>query len=109
MLVTMDIQIPIYVQQNIFVELGLAQLPAEQKEAMLHKMNELVHKRVMIRVLDELPDDTKEKMSQAETGSEEEEMNALLQEVPNLADILLDEVAAVRGLLHASAVAIEAV
>lgn len=104
----MDIQIPIYVQNNIFVELGLAKLSAERKEEMLHKMNELVHKRVMIRILDTIPDEAKEQMVESEVASDEEEMKALMEHVPNLADILLDEVEAVRGLLHASAVALEA-
>lgn len=103
----MDVQIPIYIENNIFVELGLANLAPDHKESMLDKMNELVHKRVMIRILDELPEDAKMHLESVPANTDEQEMRGLLEQVPNLADILLDEIAAVRGLMHASAASIE--
>lgn len=104
----MDVQIPVYIENNIFVELGLANLAPEHKENILDKMNELVHKRVMIRILDELPDDSKNQLETYEPQSNEQEMHMLMEHVPNLADILLDEITAVRGLMHASAASLEA-
>ncbi len=93
-----------YVQGNIFVELGLANLPEERKLQMLQQMNELIHKRVMLRVMAAIPEQqTEQTLQQMQGLGEEEQMKVVLQHVPNLPEIILEEIQQMKQELMTSA------
>lgn len=89
-----------YFADNIFAELGLVELPLEKKIDLLEQMNNLVHKRVMVRMLELLPAEAKIHLPQIEQKPPEEQMEFLLQYVPDLAGIVMDEVDAVKKQLQ---------
>ncbi len=94
---------PKYVQDNIFVELGLVNLPVERKVQMLEQMNDLIHKRVMVRMLQMLPEEAKQQLPEVEKRSPEEQLQFILQFIPDLSALVAEEVAAVKkGLQNAS-------
>jgi hypothetical protein len=93
---------PHYVEGNIFVDLGLANLPEEQKLALLDQMNELIHKRTMLRVLEILTDEQKQHLMKDENQSEEALLAALQQVVPNLGELIFEQVELVKNEVKAS-------
>ncbi|MBI2411120.1 MAG: hypothetical protein HYV32_04485 [Candidatus Kerfeldbacteria bacterium] len=93
---------PAYIEDNIFVELGLANVSDERKVAMLQQMNELIHRRVMIRIMENMPQEAQDQLPTVAEQSPEEQMNHLLQYVPNLEALVQQEVAAVKEELKAS-------
>ncbi|HLD21383.1 MAG TPA: hypothetical protein VJB65_00620 [Patescibacteria group bacterium] len=94
---------PKYVQDNIFVELGLANLPLERKVQMLEQMNDLVHKRVMVRMLEMLPQEAKDRLPEVENKTPQEQLEFIMQFVPDLGILVVEEVEAVKkGLLESS-------
>lgn len=83
-------------QVNIIQALGLEALPLEEKQAMLEKMTDLLMKRVMLRVLDELSDEQLAEMPKE--GSNPEELLAFVAEkVPNYDAIMNEEVVKLKG------------
>lgn len=96
---------PRYVSGNIFVELGLVNLPEEQKLALLDQMNELIHKRAMLQVIETLTDEQKERFMSQNGASEEEIMRSLQEVVPNLGEIVLEQVEQVKNEVKASVLA----
>lgn len=93
---------PQYVEGNIFVELGLTELPDEQKLTLLEQMNELIHKRTMLKVLEILTDEQKNHIMQQEGGSQEIMMKALQDAVPNLGELIFEQVQEVKNEMKAS-------
>jgi hypothetical protein len=93
---------PGYVQDNVFIELGLANLPDEQKVELLGQMNDLVHKRTMLRIAESLPDDAKAAVAQMAGKSDQEQLETILKFVPNLPELILEEVDRVKVEMKAS-------
>jgi hypothetical protein len=93
---------PSYVSNNIFVEMGLANLAEEQKLILLDQMNELVHKRAMLKVLETLNDQQKAELMAKKENSEQEQMEKLVELIPNLGVIILEEVEQVKNEIKAS-------
>lgn len=93
-----------YVTDNVFIELGLAKLPEERKTQMLEQMNELIHKRAMLRIMDLVPQEKSDVLLQEMQGmaTEQEQMQKLLQYVPNLTEVIMQEVQQVKDELIAS-------
>ncbi len=86
-----------YVNGNIFQELGLGQLPDERKSELLEQMNELVHKRLMLRIISQLPEAVAQELEGVDDMSNEERLNVLVQYVPNLSDMILTEIEQVKA------------
>jgi hypothetical protein len=76
----MDKQAQQLISSDIFQEIGLSHLPDGQKEQMLAQLIESVNNRVMIRVLDDLPEadqiDLKELLDR---GAKDEEIRIYLE------------------------------
>lgn len=97
-----------YVQGNVFVELGLQNLSDERKVKLLDQMNELIHKRTLMRIVDTLPPEVSDQLQKmAENASEEEQMKEIMKYVPNLADIILEEVQQVKNEMKATAAEVD--
>lgn len=79
---------------NIFVELGLTSLSDSEKADMLEQMNDLVLKRVMLRVIELISDEQAQAMSVLPT--DEDRLNYILKAVPNFGDLLNEEIQKVK-------------
>ncbi len=85
-------------QNSIFTQLGLEDLPSEDKFVLMSQMTELVLKRAMLAVADKLEskklskDDEKVLMD----GTEEERITKILEYVPEFNDIMQVEIEALR-------------
>ena len=79
--------------QNIITTLGLDNLPEEQKAQMLEQMNDLVQKRLLLRVLDSLDDDKRAEYEQLLDQEDQNAINSFIQQnVPQFKDWLFEEV-----------------
>jgi hypothetical protein len=95
------------VSGNIFVEVGLANLPEDQKLQLLEQMNDLIHKRAMLKVLETLTDEQKEELLGTQNSSEDEQMQKLTRLMPNLSAVILEEVEQVKNEIRASVISPE--
>ncbi len=93
-----------YIPGNVFIELGLANLSEERKKTLLEKMNKLVHKRTMLRIIELLPEEVKKDLDSIQNLSDAQQVEKLLQSVPNLAGILMEEIEKVKIAMKAAAI-----
>ncbi len=91
-----------YIPENIFVQLGLTNLSLEEQEAFLEKMNELVQKRLLVRILETVPEQTQEAIAAMQLETPEESLQELMKHVPYFGDMLEEEVENVKNELRAS-------
>ncbi|MBT5338453.1 hypothetical protein HN858_04310 [Candidatus Falkowbacteria bacterium] len=82
-------------QDNIIELLGLQTLPDERKQALVDKMTELVQKRLILRLMEQLADEDAKKMAELEQ-TPVEMMNFLSEKFPNLEDIVNEEIIKVK-------------
>jgi hypothetical protein len=86
-------------EENIIELLGLQALPYEKKTRLLEQMSNLIQQRIMLRIMDQLKDEDKDKMAEIEKDFEKI-ANFLAEKVPNLEDIIKDEVLKVKKELY---------
>lgn len=92
-----------FLAQNIFVELGLVNASEEVKMQILDQMNELLEKRLIVRIVENVDDATKQLINEkAESASEEELFAMLLAATPDFPQYLQEEVERVREEMKAS-------
>lgn len=84
-------------QQNIITALGIESLPDERKIALIDKMAELVQKRISLRLMEGLSESDAESLAKLESGSQEQKTEFLQAKFPNLADIIQEEIVAVKN------------
>lgn len=82
-------------QDNIIELLGLQTLQDERKQALVDKMTELVQKRLVLRLMEQLADEDAKKMAELEQ-TPVEMMNFLSEKFPNLEDIVNEEIIKVK-------------
>lgn len=82
------------VNGNIFVELGISSISDEEKIQLLDQMNELVLKRVMLRVIEMISDEQAQAMSLLPT--DEDRLNYIVKAVPNFDHIVQEEIGKVK-------------
>ncbi|MBI2410322.1 MAG: hypothetical protein HYV32_00300 [Candidatus Kerfeldbacteria bacterium] len=85
--------------RNIFEQLGLADLPEQEKMDLLTTMTELILKRTMVRVgerLDALNLSEPERKKIMEVVSDEERFVTIQQYVPEMPDIMQEEIVRLR-------------
>ncbi len=80
---------------NIIQLLGLEALPDDRKAAILDQTSDLIQRRIMLRVMDELKDEDKDKMLEIEKDSESL-ANFMADKVPNLEKITQEVVLEVK-------------
>ncbi len=82
----------LFLDQNVFEILGLQNLDEEKRTRILAKMNEVVGEMVIIRVMDELPEEDKIGFNKlVESQAEKDKIDAFLSERINLEKIVLEE------------------
>ncbi|MBI2484498.1 hypothetical protein HYV71_04955 [Candidatus Uhrbacteria bacterium] len=79
-------------QQNIITLLGLQDLPSDRQITLVERIVELVEKRVTLRLMDELDEEQLKKASAIFSTGTDEEKTAFLQSIPNLQQMLEEEV-----------------
>lgn len=79
------------IDQNIFEELGLNNLPDKEKEDLLENFSTTVMQAVMLRVAVDLPKDKREELEKLIEGENEEAIGKFLQENVENLDNLIDE------------------
>lgn len=82
-------------QKNIIKDLGIDKFPQEQQEKMLLSIGRIIYQSVLLRVMGELNDKEKEEFEKLLTGQVEEEkvLNFLAEKIPNLNEVVEEEVA----------------
>ena len=89
-------------QANIIGLMGLESLPEEEKISLLDKMQDLVQKRVALRVMDQLSDDDALKMSEFENDPEGA-LGFIAGKVPEFETIVNDEIVKLKAEMAAVA------
>ena len=81
------------IEEDLFDVLGAGEIPEEEKIALLYKMIVLVQQRVFNRALEEMSDETKDRLEKAlEEDESPEVMEVFMQEnIPNFAEIIDSE------------------
>ena len=80
-------------KQNIIIELGLQDLSEERKQELLFRMSDLIQKRVLLRTIKNLSQESRDKFNQLLTEKNDQEAYRLLiHEVPNIEEITDEEV-----------------
>lgn len=82
--------------QNIITLLGLQGISPDRQAALIERMVELVQKRAVLRLLDDMSEDQAEKANQVFSSGTDEEKAAFLQTIPNMKQILEEEVITVK-------------
>ena len=83
-------------QENIIKDLGLENLPQKEQEESLLSIGRIIFQSVMIKVMEELDEagkDEFEKILAEKPNDEEAILNFLRSKLPNLDEIVNDEVA----------------
>lgn len=89
-------------QQNIITALGIESLSEERKLALVDKMAELTEKRITLRLMEGLSESDEAELAKLETAGEEEKAKFLQAKFPNLADIMQEEIVAVKKMVLAA-------
>lgn len=79
-------------EEDIFAAMGAADIPDEEKGALLARMLDLVQSRSLLKIVDKLSDEKKdelEKLSEQEDATELESF--LIKSVPEYEQIFIDE------------------
>ncbi len=87
--------------ENIFVQLGLNDLSVEEKEQMLEQLNELVQKRLLLRILEVVPESVQQEMAAKNFETPEQAIEEMMKHVPYFGDLLEEEVEKVKAELRA--------
>ncbi|MFA6423520.1 MAG: DUF5663 domain-containing protein [Patescibacteria group bacterium] len=79
-------------QKDIFTDLGLTDLPDEEKGAILAKMIEVIQTRTLLRVADALTPEKQEEMKKLGEGEDTEAMEKFLTDnAPNMTELFEEE------------------
>jgi len=81
--------------ENIIGLLGLESLPEQDKKELLDKMIDLVMKRVILRLMNEMKAEDAQRMSEMENNSEEI-LAFIAEKVPTFDEILKEEIIKVK-------------
>jgi len=86
---------PTQLQQNIFQELGIDQLPPERQEEILTAMTEVLLKRLTLRVLEKLTEAQRQEFEAlCAEKNEEKIMKFFSDNVPGYEQLIQDEITA---------------
>lgn len=81
------------IKENIIELLGLSELPLETQADMLDKMADLVMRRLMIRLIENMSDEDKEEVARVfESGTDEEKTSFMTSRFPDLRSMIEEEV-----------------
>lgn len=95
--------LPTFITEDVFVQSRLMHLPQEQKETLLEQMNDLIMKRVMISIIQYIPEKEKDSLKAENTDSMQDIVMLMKQYVPNFSELLAEEIESVKELIVTSA------
>ncbi|PKL72171.1 hypothetical protein CVV26_02775 [Candidatus Kuenenbacteria bacterium HGW-Kuenenbacteria-1] len=79
-------------KQNLIKVLGLENLPEEQKLSLIEKMTDVIQKRLLIRITEELKDEDKDEFIKMSEEKNQMALVGFLQaKIPNLNKIIMEE------------------
>src|SRR3989339_193908 len=82
--------------QNIAAELGLEDMPVKERDSILLKIGQIIFQRIMMRALDEMNEEVKEKFDQAlgeSKGNPESILDFLRANIKNFDELAGEEIA----------------
>lgn len=82
--------------ENIIGLLGLESLSDEEKTAMVDKMAELVHKRLMLRVVEKLSPQDQQQVAQSNM-TENEMLQFVAEKVPEFDEMMREEIVKIKN------------
>ena len=83
-------------RENIVAALGLEALPEEKKAQLIDRMAELAEKRIILRLMEELPPKGHQEFEKVAKKGDQAKMKFLQEKFPNLAEIVQEEVVKVK-------------
>ena len=86
--------------QNIISALGIGSLPPEKQEEILESFGNIIFQAVLIRLMTELDEAGKDefvKLLENSNGEDDAVLNFLKEKLPNLDEIVAQEVAKIKG------------
>lgn len=83
----------IFLKMNLLEELGITSLPEEKKSELLHAMAETLGQRITLRAIEALSEEDANKLKQLADENSEASGQFLEEHVPNLAELVKDEIA----------------
>jgi len=83
-------------KQNIISSLGIGSLSDEKKAALIDQMSELAEKRIVLRLMQELPEKAHKEFEKIKEDDNQAKMEFLQQKFPNLAEIIQEEIVKVK-------------
>lgn len=84
---------PKKIKDDIIKELELDKLPSEKKEEIIDSLAELIIKRVLVRVLENIPDSDRAAFDEVCDGGDAEKINGFLEEkVSDYQGLVADEI-----------------
>ena len=90
-------------KQNIISVLGIGSLSDDKKAALIDKMAELAEKRIILRLMQELPEKGHQEFEKIAEKGDQAKMEFLQEKFPNLAEIIQDEIVKVKKEVMAEA------
>ncbi|MFH1838018.1 MAG: DUF5663 domain-containing protein [Candidatus Kuenenbacteria bacterium] len=83
----------IILKQNLIKVLGIEDLPEERKLALIEKMTEVIQKRLLVRITEELKEEDKDEFIKISEEKNEKALIVFLQtKISNLDKIILEEI-----------------
>lgn len=83
-------------KQNIISALGIGLLPDEKKADLIEKMAELAEKRIILRLMRELPEKEHREFEKIAENDNRAKMEFLQRKFPDLAEIIQQEIIKVK-------------
>jgi hypothetical protein len=81
-----------YLKENIISALGVESLSDEKKVSLIEKMAELTEKRIILRLMEELPAAAHQEFEKIEQEDDQKKIEFLQEKVPHLGEIIQEEV-----------------
>jgi hypothetical protein len=91
----MPIDLQQLAQVDLIKELGIDKLPRERQEELLAQMGEIVQQRILLRLLEELPEEDKDEFAallEANQDNPEVVEMFLKEKVPNMDVLAMEEI-----------------
>lgn len=92
-----DAPMPMYITKDALQRFGVAELFQDKPEVILEQLNTLIHYRVMSRAFEQMSEADVHTLEQASEELTPEQQQALMKQlVPNIAQLIQEEVDAVQ-------------
>lgn len=95
--------LPTFITEDVFVQSQLMHLPQAQKDTLIDQMNDLILKRVMIAVIQYIPDEEKDALQAEQSDSMDDIVLLMRQYVPDFSQLLAQEIEEVKAMIVTSA------